>query len=442
MERALRARTPADAWAQLEPLRGEIERDREVAIAWATLAGASPSQPRVRADLSQIGARWSGDVEVLAALTDALLRLDERRPIDEPPPLEAPAIECVDVATRALSLVPHGELRAALLAARGGARARLRRDAEALDDLREAARLAPDDLAPLRALALARELAARFSDALEALSQLRARGEATRGVLFELAIAATACARSDVAVGAWRALGVQAEARAGSWPSVDDLPALQVRVPTRGAGHTLDTWLPDEGVGFERVWVRPLSPCHGVVSSPTFREARADHGDVILFDGAPVAILPGEGAERVPVMPFLALLRPGEEHRFRFLALEQREGLVAELAERLPAGVTLHRHAARVETVCPRCAAGEVLTRHEHLPAEPHRGVIGKLVVDPSSSLELARDALDAARAAVPGVLLAVPGLYEALRDTATAGRDHKRWGAIERGLTVRRGSA
>ena len=34
--------------------------------------------------------------------------------------------------------------------------------------------------------------------------------------------------------------------------------------------------------GFEVVWVQPLSPCHGVVRSPTQRDAVADFGDVVV----------------------------------------------------------------------------------------------------------------------------------------------------------------
>ncbi|MGE3636771.1 MAG: hypothetical protein AB7P00_43110, partial [Sandaracinaceae bacterium] len=97
--------------------------------------------------------------------------------------------------------------------------------------------------------------------------------------------------------------------------------------------------------------------------------------------------------------------------------------------------------AHRIERVCPRCAAGETLTKHEHLPAEEHRIVYGKLIV--SEGMEPARvaEALETLRDAHSGVLLAVPGLYEALGDTPRAGKHHQRWGAIERAVGARGGA-
>ena len=99
----------------------------------------------------------------------------------------------------------------------------------------------------------------------------------------------------------------------------------------------------------------------------------------------------------------------------------------------LPDDVVLYAHGERVEVVCPRCAAGELYVKHEHLPAEEHRVVYGKLVVPGSRDLAQLARLPDEATRAQPGILLAVPDLYEALGDTPTAGKHHKRWGAIAR---------
>ncbi|MDQ3032717.1 MAG: hypothetical protein M3Y87_09890, partial [Myxococcota bacterium] len=201
-------------------------------------------------------------------------------------------------------------------------------------------------------------------------------------------------------------------------------------------GHGLLAVVPDEAVGFERVWAQPLSPLHGVLRSPTFRDAIADWGDVVLWDAAPAATIE-EGGRAVPVFPLLAVLKEGDERRFRFLALEQEEGQVAALGARLPEGVVLYAHGARVEQVCARCAAGEVLTKHEHEAPTEHRVAFGKLLVPGDRDLAEVRAALEAAQREAPGVLLAAPGLYEALGLTSQAGKAHKTWGVIERGALL-----
>jgi ribosomal protein S27AE len=96
----------------------------------------------------------------------------------------------------------------------------------------------------------------------------------------------------------------------------------------------------------------------------------------------------------------------------------------------------------RVEHVCPRCAAGDVLTRHEHQPPDEHRLVTGKIVGPASLDLRALRDALDGVARTHPGVFLVVPGVHEALGDTAAAGKAHKAWSGLERTGVKRAGLA
>jgi hypothetical protein len=96
-------------------------------------------------------------------------------------------------------------------------------------------------------------------------------------------------------------------------------------------------------------------------------------------------------------------------------------------------------HSENVQKVCARCMAGETLVKHEHLPPEDQRFSFGKVVVPASVPLADVAAALDRAKAAEPGVLLAIPALYEQLERTAEAGKQHQRWGAIERGLGAKR---
>jgi hypothetical protein len=175
-----------------------------------------------------------------------------------------------------------------------------------------------------------------------------------------------------------------------------------------------------------------------VIRTPTFREAVADFGDVVLWDGAPVAVRERDDSQ-VPCMAILGVLKRGDERRFRFLARQQRAGDIEALGLELPDGVVLYRHGERVEHVCPRCAAGDVLVRHRHLPPEEHRIAFGKIVVPGARELGAFARTLEEARIRHPGVLLAIPSLYESLGETAEAGKHHKRWGEIERtGMSIR----
>ena len=253
-----------------------------------------------------------------------------------------------------------------------------------------------------------------------------------RPILFNLAICATARGEGALAVEALTALGIPATVSRGGLPQVEGLPPVEVRVPTRGSGHSAGA-VPDRALGFEVVRVAPLSPCHGVVETPTFREAPVDYGDVILWDAAPVSVRRDASGQRVACFPLLEKLRAGSERRFRFLGLQQTAGEVERLGASLPGGGVMVVQEERIEHVCPRCAAGEVLTRHEHQPPDEHRLVTGKLVVPAADDLRALRDALDASAKAHPGVFLVVPGVHEALGDAAAAGKAHKAWSGLER---------
>src|SRR6201999_837754 len=125
----------------------------------------------------------------------------------------------------------------------------------------------------------------------------------------------------EVAVEALQKLGFPARLLPGGMPHVDEMPPVQVRVATRGSGHGFGGAELDRAVAFELVWVSPASPCHGVVQTPTFREASVDYGDVVLWDGTPIGVTQQQG-RNVPRFPLLSRLRAGDERRLRFVALE------------------------------------------------------------------------------------------------------------------------
>jgi hypothetical protein len=73
------------------------------------------------------------------------------------------------------------------------------------------------------------------------------------------------------------------------------------------------------------------------------------------------------------------------------------------------------------------------MRKHEHLKAEPHRLVYGKIVVPRSVELRDFQVALKARLAEHSKVQLVMPGLLEALGETAAAGKAHQLWRGLER---------
>jgi len=255
----------------------------------------------------------------------------------------------------------------------------------------------------------------RFRDGLRCVREARAQLGATKPILWNQAICATGAGEGEVALEAWSALGLPARLASGGLPSVDGLPAMRVRAPSVPSGHGLRE-LPDRS--FESVWVAPLSPCHGVVQSPSFQQTPIDYGDVVLWDGAPVAIEDairsgsrphGATPEPVPCFPLLEILRRGDEQRVRFVAIAKPEQ-VERLGDAL------------------RC---RVFVHSEPGPG-PERLVYGKLVAP--ADLDLRTPWSQATR----DMRAAAPELYEG-GDPKRAGQEHQAWRGVER-VAVKRG--
>jgi hypothetical protein len=145
-----------------------------------------------------------------------------------------------------------------------------------------------------------------------------------------------------------------------------------------------------------------------------------------------VGVFEHEG-KPVPRFPLLCVLRKGDEHRFRFVALEQEAGDVLAFGQELPQEALLFAHRASIEMLCARCATGDHMHKHEHLKAEPHRLVYGKIVVPRSAALRDFQAALNARLKTHPKVQLVMPGLLEELGETAAAGKAHQLWRGLER---------
>ncbi len=381
----------------------------------------------------------AGDLDTLIATNRQLIATAERRPPDEPPLKESgPMTLLAETVARCLAALPAGapeDLKAQLWINRANA-LRLAgpgHDAEAEEAFAHALELDDSKGWWWFDLGLLHKWRGRFERGLDCNLKARSRVGEEKPILWNTAICATALGQGDLAAGIWRDLGIPVTLNEKSgMPFVDGLPPVQVRVLSRSSGHAIGSPLPEGATGFEILWVAPLSPCHGVVQSPSMRDAPIDYGDVILWDGAPISVEQGPGGP-IPRFPLLEILRRGDERRFRFVSLQQESGDTEALAKALPEGCRIFVLHEKVEMVCPTCASGQAMVKHEHQPPEEHRIAHGKMIVPAHVDLASLRSAFEGAIGKGGKVMMALPELYETLGETKRAGQEHQTWRGIER---------
>jgi tetratricopeptide (TPR) repeat protein len=422
----------AGAWAQLTPLSEQLGSDPELAALWLDLLRADPTRDSLVAEVTRVLARWPDDAGLVTRACDALIRAAERVAPDLAQPAESPAALAASAAEQCLQRCSDAALKPFLLMAGGNALRLLGKLDEAQQAMERALAAVPERAGFWFNLGLLHKARRSWREALDANQRALALAGNDKAALWNSAICATALGEGAIAVNALRALGHDAKQAPSGMPYVEGLPLLQVRAATVGSGLGTASALPDRSVGFELFWVTPISPCHGVVSSASYRDASIDYGDVVLWDAVPVGIAEHEG-KPVPRMPLLAVLLAGDERRFRFVALQQAPGQVAAIAPELPGDAKLFVHQERIELLCARCASGEHMHKHQHEAPQEHRLVYGKIVVPGATSLPEFRKQLEQLLLRHAGVRMVLPGLYEAIGDSEAAGKAHQLWRGLER---------
>jgi tetratricopeptide (TPR) repeat protein len=417
----------AKGFALFAKFQHEVGTSRPAALAFAELLSLDPSYQEALPAAEKVVGGFETDPGVIILLSAALLRVAELRPSDEPPFDKGPAHLAAGACQRCFeSLSSADRMKPAI----GGylqvnlADALRMMGPEQDEDALKAYQLALTIDGTRGAwwfhLGLLHKWRGRFREGLEANQKAYARMGAQRPVLWNLAICATALGEGKLALEAWEKLGIRGELSQGSgMPFVPNMPPMQVRVATLGEETGQSDPLPQQAVTFEVLWVQPLSPCHGVVQSPTARKASIDYGDVVLWDGAPVRmnrIKAADGETRdVPVFPLLWILRPGDERRLRFVGMQKKKGTVQALSEALGPDTSL---AVYDERSSPKGDA--------HL-------FYGKLLAPAERDLGEVRKLLEKGLRERIGLTLSVPKLYELLGDTPAAGKAHQAWGGIEK---------
>jgi hypothetical protein len=436
------------AWQEILERRPLLRSDRKLAGLALGLIREMGNTAAHRDVLRELTSMWTEDWRLLLTAASMLVEQAGRRGMDEPPITDdGPAWWAAAGLRRAIDELGEAEQKdpeiAGNLYAMLGNALRIcgpSRDEEAQQAFTCAIELDPDRGEWWYDAGLLDKWRGRFDEGYSANELARMHMGPERPVLWNLAICATAIGKAEEAVEAWQRLGVDARIDHGrDMPYVANLPPLLVRVLSRTPETDATSQLPHKAVGFELVWVAPLSPCHGVVQSPTFRDAPIDYGDLVLWDGAPVAAheTPEHGA--VPVFPLLEILRHGGERRLPFVALEREPDAIANLETELPEGTRVFVQEERIHHVCAACDAGEPHEHHDSaVDATAPEGLLrGKIIVPPLQKLPEFRDSWEQVIARRP-VSIAIPLLYEQLKDAKRAGQEHQAWRGIE-GKAIRR---
>ncbi len=451
------------AWEALVQRQGQLGSDQELAELALGLIQEMGNRATHRDVLRGLLEAWATDWRLTVAAASLLIEQAGRRGMDEPPLSDdGPASWAAAALQRSLDALNDADRKDADIAGNSyamlGNALRLcgpSRDAEAQEAFTHAIELDPERGEWWYDAGLLDKWRGRFDDGYAANEQARMRLGPQRPVLWNLAICATALGKAEEAVEAWEEIGVPARLdRSRDMPYVAGLPPMLLRVLSRTSSTDSTSQLPDNTVGFEMVWIAPLSPCHGVVQSPTFRDAPIDYGDLVLWDGAPVAAHKTSAEDAVPVFPLLEILRKGNERRWPFVALERERGALEGIEKELPEGTRVFVQHERLEHHCAACEAGQP---HEHgeagavsapVPASAPAAVPapasapvpapvsaslarGKVIVQPTQDLEAFREAWEAATERL-ALSASLPALYEELGEAKRAGQEHQAWRGIE----------
>jgi len=230
--------------------------------------------------------------EVVTALdrARAASRADDEVPIDEPRAPEGEVAKCALLLRQALTRVPARHHRALNCELAGLLRRLGPEDRLEADRIYHRLRAEdPSDRATHWNHSLLLKQVGRFPEALAALDAYRrAGGAADEAFHWNTGICATGAGLGQKALDAWLAEHFKIALGDDAMP-LGSFPDVQVRISSRGPLGVPQCEPTSVDPGDEYGWVRPRSPCHGVLLTPLVMDEPTDVGDVLLWDGAPCA---------------------------------------------------------------------------------------------------------------------------------------------------------
>ncbi len=401
----------------LAPWLDDLETNIETAgaLVWA-LDGSPVSPDKVAEIFARVLDAHGDDLAILIALGDAI---ESARDIDDlnmaPPPspvfpnllrlLAERQLKCDD---------PKQERHLADAMATTARMMARQKDDTAERAYKRHVELAPDASYPHYGLGLYYKTRGRFAEGMKANQKAIeiAGKDATEAMKWNLGICATGAGEGDIALEVWRAMGNKLEVGHLGLPD-GGYPACKVRLAECPlAERTADN--DDPGME-ESIWVKRLSPCHGIVKSVLYQEdLGVDYGDTVLFDGAPITHH-RYGDNEVAVFPHLATLAKGNFQFYPFAATQLESGTVETVNDQIEDAALIYSHTENCYTLCAACLA-DGKTDHAH-EAREHDVIQGRIAVSPNVAPKDLLARIDAAYSKIEGARLFAPDLAQAAGD-------------------------
>ncbi len=319
-ERLLEAGDPIGAARCIEQFESARPDHLRLALVWARLLPAVGNPRVLERQMRALSAEWPRHPIVALTTAEAGTRWTDPWPTAQG--TDRLAALAVDVIERCLSgeRVPARWL-APLHLARGRALARMSPSAEdeALAAF-ETALGADGDLASGWAdLARLHQVRTRWQKGLAAAEHALGLDD-SRQARWTAAVCATALADPSAAAHWARLDHGPARTDDDGRPRIADLPPVEAYLSPSLLGAA-----PSEGpVEAEVVWVRPMSPAHGRIASPTVLDLPVNLDDVVVWDPVPRGFR-AVGEQEVPCFTVLARLAPGRKAVWRVVGRPDRE---------------------------------------------------------------------------------------------------------------------
>jgi hypothetical protein len=240
-------------------------------------------------------------------------------------------------------------------------------------------------------------------------------GEPNEASLWNLGICATGAGQGETARDAWRRLGMHMDLGPSGLPE-RKFESCKIRVAEFPlADRSADN---DDPGTEETIWVKRLSPCHGVIRSVLYARIGVDYGDTILFDGAPITYHHYDDW-KVPVFPHMTTLRRGNFQFFDFAGSQEEAKALGQTSERLPEDCVIYPHTENVSTLCQTCWSKKDSNHAQHETMTKHV-VTGRIAAPPGMTpaelLRLIDDAIDSNCAIYAPELCLAAGLPDRAR--------------------------
>lgn len=228
----------------------------------------------------------------------------------------------------------------------------------------------------------------RFAEGVKANQKaIELAEESSESYQWNLGICATGAGQGELALNIWKEMGQKIELGRFGLPE-GGYPSCKVRLaerPLSARGADND----DSGLE-ETIWIKRLSPCHGIVQSVLYQNLGVDYGDVILFDGAPITYHK-YGDQQIAVFPHLATIMKNNYQFFDFAGTQKIKGELGDISDQLERDAVIYSHTENYSVLCSACWNDQTID-HEHKESEEKHVVTGRIAapkeIKPTAILE------------------------------------------------------